>query len=339
MKAASALIGNSRRTVLLVLVALFIAAPLILWVGSSSKHPPDDLDEVRCRTLQKLLANGDEATAELKHEYTKKRCEELISGIASGDGGAQAATSFGASGQPHRHVPAKKGEARRRSAPPAKRPSCPRICTDPSTEGQWVERCKGGKPKPFVPAANTCPRTFVPAGDDCMIRFYNMDEANLCLQDQWLMVLGGSGAMNFGNTWIQQLDPLHTNEPFDGPKWYAKDCYSASGKDSCPSKMHKMATFVDWPNMEVDIVLDSEGRIIYKSGDGDLTDAPGIPRGGWRLTVKNALYSRTVIKIVKEAKGIVESQGMVVCPCSSSSSSHAPAALFPPVQHPTFAAR
>ena len=131
----------------------------------------------------------------------------------------------------------------------------------------------------------------------------------MCMKNNWLMLLGSSGAMNLGLTWLMTLDPDGTRSPFWGPRWYNKTCLHNSSAP-CDKEWSgpRSLSFVNFQNMALDLILDADGNVIYKvSADvksakiSQLSEAPEVPTGGWRMTALPVQYAHEVLSRVQAA--------------------------------------
>lgn len=182
--------------------------------------------------------------------------------------------------------------------------TCPQPCADSWSYGQWVQWCP-----PNAGRATACGYNFVLPGQRCLFHWFDRMETAQCMRNNWLLVLGGSSAVNLGLTWLQSLDPHGTRHPFYGPRWYNKTCWHNKSVP-CDANWYKKndLTFVNFATMAFDLVMDSNGTVIYKSsGPFDdktpphLSDAPAVPAGGWRLTVIPVQYAHEVVSKVQKA--------------------------------------
>jgi hypothetical protein len=181
--------------------------------------------------------------------------------------------------------------------------TCPAPCTDSWSFGEWVQWCP-----PYARKNTACGYNFVLPEQKCMFHWFDRRETATCMKNNWLMLLGSSGAMNLGLTWLMALDPKGTRHPFYGPRWYNKTCWH---NKSIPCEKNwekkKDLTFVNFQSMAYDLVLDKYGDVVYKaSGNFDgkdsphLWQAPAVPPGGWRLTVLPTQYAHEVVSKVQK---------------------------------------
>jgi hypothetical protein len=181
--------------------------------------------------------------------------------------------------------------------------TCPAPCTDSWSFGEWVQWCP-----PYARKNTACGYNFVLPEQKCMFHWFDRRETAVCMKNNWLMLLGSSGAMNLGLTWLMALDPKGTRHPFYGPRWYNKTCWH---NKSIPCEKNwekkKDLTFVNFQSMAYDLVLDKYGDVVYKaSGNFDgkdsphLWQAPAVPPGGWRLTVLPTQYAHEVVSKVQK---------------------------------------
>ena len=182
--------------------------------------------------------------------------------------------------------------------------SCPQPCADSWSYGQWVQWCP-----PNAGRATACGHNFVLPGQRCLFHWFDRKETAQCMKNNWLLVLGGSSAVNLGLTWLQALDPHGTQHPFYGPRWYNKTCWH-NKSIPCDANWYKKndLTFVNFATMAFDLIMDANGSVIYKtSGPFDnktpphLSQAPAVPAGGWRLTVLPVQYAHEVVSTVQKA--------------------------------------
>eukprot|EP00961_Rhodomonas_salina_P130124 1752293-Rhodomonas_salina.2 len=112
---------------------------------------------------------------------------------------------------------------------------CAALCNNSWSTGDWTTWCEEG--------TDSCAQTFIPSQSRCLYRFFDSQDTAKCLADQWVIVIGGSGAMNLGLTWLMSLDPEGTQEPFLGPAWYNLTCYTAGrkGKSTCSKDFYQVA--------------------------------------------------------------------------------------------------
>ena len=182
--------------------------------------------------------------------------------------------------------------------------SCPAPCADSWSFGEWVQWCP-----PYARKATACGYNFVLPGQKCLFHWFDRRETAQCMKNNWLMVLGSSGAMNLGLTWLTALDPQGTRHPFFGPRWYNKTCWH---NRSIPCEKNwekpKDLSFVNFQTMAYDLIMDANGNTLYKtSGNFDgkeapyLSQAPPVPSGGWRLTVLPVQYAHEVVTRVQTA--------------------------------------
>ena len=182
--------------------------------------------------------------------------------------------------------------------------TCPQPCADSWSYGQWVQWCP-----PNAGRATACGYNFVLPGQRCLFHWFDRKETAQCMKNNWILVLGGSSAVNLGLTWLQSLDPHGTKHPFYGPRWYNKTCWHNTSVP-CDANWYKKndLTFVNFATMAFDLVMDANGSVIYKaSGPFDdktpphLAEAPAVPAGGWRLTVMPVQYAHEVVSKVQKA--------------------------------------
>ena len=180
--------------------------------------------------------------------------------------------------------------------------TCPAPCTDSWSPGEWVQWCP-----PYAHRATSCGYNFVLPEQQCLFHWFDRRETALCMKNNWLMVMGSSGAMNLGLTWLMSLDPSGTQYPFYGPRWYNKTCWH-NRSIPCEKNWYKPKdlSFVNFQSMAYDLIMDANGDIVYKtSGKFDgverprLSDAPEVPAGGWRLTVLPTQYAHEVVSKVQ----------------------------------------
>lgn len=182
--------------------------------------------------------------------------------------------------------------------------TCPAPCADSWSFGEWVQWCP-----PYAHKSKSCGYNFVLPNQQCMFHWFDRKETAQCMKNNWIMVLGSSGAMNLGLTWLMALDPEGTKEPFYGPRWYNKTCWH---NKSVPCEKNwlkpKDLSFVNFQTMAYDLIMDSNGKVVYKASSKfddkelpHLSQAPVVPPGGWRLTVQPVQYAHEVVTKVHKA--------------------------------------
>ena len=179
---------------------------------------------------------------------------------------------------------------------------CPAPCMDSWSYGEWVQWC------PPDSRRFECGYNFVLPDQKCLFHWFDRRETAQCMKNNWLMLLGSSGTMNLGMTWLMSLDPQGTAHPFHGPRWYNKTCWHNKSIPCEKGWDGTSLSFVNFATMAYDLIMDSSGAVVYKASgkfDGKegphISEAPAVPAGGWRLTVLPIQYAHEAVKKVEDA--------------------------------------